>query len=234
MFHSLCIEPDIEIPMRDGASLCANLFRPDGDGRFPAIMTLGPYPKDIHFKDWDRLGFYARLEEQGPHMHWETVNPEWWVPQGYAVIRIDTRGTGKSKGKPSLLSMREAQDFYDAIEWVATQPYCNGKVAVMGISYFAMNAWRVAALAPPHLAAIVPWEGALDLYRDAGRHGGIASNTCARSWRSNVERHSGGTQAPSAAPRRRDSVRLETRSCIPPLPSNDTAVRRRPSAPQGL
>ncbi len=198
MFHALRIKTDVQIPMRDGVALCANVFRPQADGRHPAIITLGPYPKDIHFKDWDRIGFYAQLEEQGPHMHWETVNPEWWVPQGYIVIRADTRGTGKSKGRPSLLSMREAEDFYDAIEWAGMQPYSNGKVAVMGISYFAMNAWRVASLNPPHLAAIVPWEGALDLYRDAGRHGGISSNTFARAWSSNVEKHTSMPQRTAA------------------------------------
>ncbi|MDH5675077.1 MAG: CocE/NonD family hydrolase [Myxococcales bacterium] len=194
---------DIEVPMRDGLSLRANAFRPSDDGRYPVIMTLGPYPKDIHFADWDRAGFYAGLEEQGPYMHWETVNPQWWVPLGYAVIRIDARGTGKSPGRPSMLSMREANDFYDAIEWAAAQPYCNGKVAVMGISYYAMNAWRVGSLNPPHLAAIVPWEGALDLYRDANRHGGIASNTFTQSWSRNVEQHTQGPQAtPSADPER--------------------------------
>lgn len=122
MFHPLRIEYDAAIPMRDGAELSANVFRPEAEGQFPVIMTLGPYPKDIHFKDWDRLGFYARVAEHGPHMHWETVNPEWWVPQGYVVIRIDTRGTSKSKGRPSLLSMREAEDFHDAIEWAGVQP----------------------------------------------------------------------------------------------------------------
>jgi predicted acyl esterase len=199
VFHALRIERDVEIPTRDGSVLVANVFRPDADGRFPAIMTLGPYPKDIHFKDWDRIGFYAQIEEHGPHMHWETVNPEWWVPQGYVVIRIDARGTGKSQGRPTTLSKREAEDFYDAIEWAATQAHCSGKVAVMGISYYAMNAWRVASLRPPHLAAIVPWEGALDLYRDANRHGGIASNTFTRAWSANVEKHSHAPQRNAAA-----------------------------------
>jgi predicted acyl esterase len=199
MFHQLRIERDVEITTRDGSALVANVFRPDADVLCPVIMTLGPYPKDIHFKDWDRLGFYARLEEQGPHMHWETVNPDWWVPQGYVVIRLDARGTGKSQGRPTTLSLREAEDFYDAVEWAAAQPYCNGKVAVMGISYFAMNAWRVAALRPPHLAAIVPWEGALDLYRDANRHGGIASNTFTRAWNANVEKHMQTPQRSAAA-----------------------------------
>ncbi len=199
MFHRLLIEKDVPIAMRDGTALSANVFRPDADGRYPAIITLGPYPKDIHFADWDRLGFYEQLEEHGPHMHWETVNPEWWVPQGYVVIRIDARGTGKSPGKPSMLSLREAHDFFDAVEWAGAQPHSNGKVAVMGISYFAMNAWRVAALRPPCLAAIVPWEGALDLYRDANRHGGIASNTFTSRWSANVEKHAGAAQRTAAA-----------------------------------
>ncbi|MDD9935210.1 MAG: CocE/NonD family hydrolase [Myxococcales bacterium] len=199
------IESDVEIPMRDGLALRANVFRPPDDGRYPAIMTLGPYPKDIHFADWDRVGFYEALEERGPHMHWETVNPEWWVPHGYSVIRVDARGTGNSPGRRTTLSRREAQDFHDAIEWAAAQPYSSGKVAVMGISYFAMNAWRIGALNPPHLAAIVPWEGALDLYRDANRHGGIASNTFTQGWNKNVEKHvseGGAAESASAAAQR--------------------------------
>jgi hypothetical protein len=152
-------------------------------------MTLGPYSKDIHFRDWNRTYPYARLPERGRYMHWETVNPEWWVPQGYAVIRVDGRGTGKSPGRVRRLSDEEARDFHDAIEWAALQPWSNGRVAVMGISYFAMNAWRVAALRPPHLAAIVPWEGAVDTYRDAGRHGGIYSNGFNRRWASHVREH---------------------------------------------
>lgn len=188
MYYQLRVEKDVSVPVRDGSSLCADVFRPDESGEFPVIMTLGPYPKDIHFKDWVP-GVYEHVPEQGPYMHWETVNPEWWVPQGYAVIRVDTRGTGKSHGMPRLLTTREAEDFYDAVEWAGVQEWSNGKVAVMGISYFAMNAWRVAALNPPHLAAVVPWEGALDLFRDANRHGGIRSNTFTNMWSSKVREH---------------------------------------------
>ncbi len=220
MFYRVQIENDVEIPLRDGISLRANVFRPGEDsearedrargeassdevGRYPVILTLGPYPKDIHFADWDAHGFYPGIEEHGPLMHWETVNPEWWVPQGYVVIRADTRGTGRSPGRPSPLSMREADDFAQAIEWAAALPYSSGRVAVMGVSYFAMNAWRVAALAPPSLAAIVPWEGALDLYRDASRHGGIASNTFTGRWTRNVEEraHTSKLSAGAAADR---------------------------------
>jgi uncharacterized protein len=204
MGEPICIENDVAIPMRDGLALRANVFRPEVEGRYPVILTLGPYPKDIHFADWDAHGFYPGLEEHGPLMHWETVNPEWWVPHGYVVVRADTRGTGKSPGRPSPLSMREAEDFADAIEWAGTRPYASGKVAVMGVSYFAMNAWRVATLNPPRLAAIVPWEGALDLYRDAGRHGGIASNTFTRRWASNVEQRAGAAGLSQGAAARTD------------------------------
>jgi predicted acyl esterase len=200
VFHGLTIERDVQVPLRDGAHVLADVFRPDAGDRYPAIMTLGPYSKDIHFRDWNPRVDDSRLAERGPHMHWETVNPEWWVPQGYVVIRVDARGTGKSPGRNERLSSAEARDFYDAVEWAAAQPYCNGRVAVMGISYFAMNAWRVAAEQPPHLAAIVPWEGAVDTYRDVSRHGGIYSNGFNRSWASDLRRHEGKPAADGGGP----------------------------------
>ncbi|HKP59320.1 MAG TPA: CocE/NonD family hydrolase [Polyangiales bacterium] len=198
-FSGLTIERDVHVPLRDGSYVVADVFRPDIAGRFPGIITLGPYSKDIHFRDWNPNYDYARLPERGPYMHWETVNPEWWVPQGYVVIRVDGRGTGKSPGRVTRLSQDEARDFHDAIEWAAAQDYSNGRLAVMGISYFAMNAWRVAAEQPAHLAAIVPWEGAVDTYRDAGRHGGIYSNGFSRAWARNLRAKSG--QAPSVVQR---------------------------------
>jgi len=202
-YFGLLVERDAKVPLRDGSHLAADVFRPDGAGRFPTVITLGPYSKDIHFRDWNKTYPYESLPERGPYMHWETVNPEWWVPQGYAVLRVDGRGTGKSPGRVQRLSDAEARDFHDAVEWAGLQPWSNGRVAVMGISYFAMNAWRVAAQRPPHLAAIVPWEGAVDTYRDATRHGGIYSNGFNRRWASHVREHekTGDSQpAPAPAP----------------------------------
>jgi uncharacterized protein len=184
----ILIEKDVAVPLRDGGTISANVFRPPGTGRHPVIITLGPYPKDVPFSEWNPAA-WAKMVEKGDHMHWETVDPEWWVPRGYAVIRCDTRGTGKSPGRPRLLSQAEAVDFHDAVEWAAARPWSNGKVAVMGVSYFAMNAWRVAATRPPHLAAIVPWEGAVDLYRDANRHGGIYSSGFMQAWGGHVRRY---------------------------------------------
>ena len=144
--YKLLIEKDVDVPMRDGARLKADVFRPDDGGKFPAILNLGPYQKD---KLWVPP---PQLEEEAtPHMNWETVTPEWWVPQGYAAVRVDGRGSGKSPGQCEPWSLAEAIDFYDAIEWAAAQPWCNGKVGLSGISYFAINQWFVANLQPPSL-----------------------------------------------------------------------------------
>jgi len=224
MFYQLIVEKDVSIKIRDGSVVYADVFRPADSGEFPVIMTLGPYPKDIHFSRWIP-GAYENLPEKGPYMHWETVNPEWWVPQGYVVIRIDTRGSGKSPGRLSVLSRQEAEDFYDAVEWAGTRPWSNGKIAVMGVSYFAMNSWRVAALQPPHLAAIVPWEGAADGYRDANRHGGIYSSGFTQAWAKNVSKyqHDKGKD-PTGEPLRQDMPPLYPELFTPAQERNNPNV----------
>jgi len=167
--YKLVIEKDVQIHLRDGTLLYADIFRPDGGAeRFPAIINIGVYQKD---KLWIPP---ADLEEKAnPHMNWETVNPEWWCPRGYACVRVDSRGTGKSPGRSDPSSYQEAVDFYDAIEWTAKQPWCSGKIGTLGISYHASSQWRVANLQPPSLKCIIPWEGRADQYRDQAYHGGI-------------------------------------------------------------
>ena len=172
----IVVEKDLDIPMRDGLRLKCDVFRPDAGGRYPAFMTLGPYPKDAH------IDFGAHAEEHGPLMHFESANPEWWVPRGYVQVRVDMRGTGKSPGYCDIVSEKEAEDYYDAIEWVAQQPWSNSRVGLLGISYFAMNQWLVACLKPPALKAMIPWEGWADLYRDCAYHGGIFSDKFFRWW----------------------------------------------------
>jgi uncharacterized protein len=166
--YAIVVEKDVDVPMRDGVQLKADVFRPQDDGKFPAILNLGPYQKD-------KLWVVPATLEEPPNewMNWETINPNWWVPRGYAAVRIDGRGTGKSPGQYEAWSLAEAVDFYDAIEWAAAQPWCNGKIGLLGISYFAINQWFIANLRPPSLKAMIPWEGFADLYRDAHYHGGI-------------------------------------------------------------
>ncbi len=165
----LIVEKDVQIPVRDGTLLYADVFRPDGGAeRFPAIINISVYQKD---KLWVPP---ADLEEKAnPYMNWETVNPLWWCPRGYACVRVDARGAGRTPGKSEPSSHQEAVDFYDAIEWIAKRPWCSGNLGTAGISYHASSQWRVANLQPPSLKAIMPWEGRADQYRDQAYHGGI-------------------------------------------------------------
>ncbi len=182
--HDLVVERDVEVPMRDGARLRADVFRPKSSGRVPAVINLGCYQKD---KLWVPP---PDLEEKpNEYMNWETVNPLWWVPRGYTCVRVDGRGSGRSPGRTDPWSPSESRDFFDAIEWVAKQPWCNGRVGTLGISYYAMTQWLVASLKPPSLTAMIPWEGAADMYRDFGYHGGIFSFGFATGWWNNHMAH---------------------------------------------
>ncbi len=176
--YPLIIEKDVKIPLRDGTFLHGDVFRPDGGAeRFPVIMNTGPYQKD---KVWVPP---ASVEEKpNPYMNWETANPLWWCPRGYALLRVDSRGSGKSPGQSEPSSYQEAVDAYDCIEWVARLPWCSGNVGALGISYHANFQWRVAGLQPPSLKAMIPWEGRADLYRDQVYHGGIFAVGFISNW----------------------------------------------------
>ena len=178
------IDWDGPIRMDDGIEVRADIFRPIADGKYPVIITYGPYAKYLHFEQlyktcWDRM--IETFPEVGDgstnqFQSWEVVDPEKWVPDGYICIRVDSRGCGRSPGYVELWSAREAQDFATCIDWAGVQPWSNGKVGINGISYYGMNQWQVAALQPKHLAGICIWEGANDFYRDLSHHGGILCN----------------------------------------------------------
>jgi predicted acyl esterase len=183
------VDWDVAIEMEDGIVLRADIYRPAAPGRYPVLMSYGPYAKGLPFE----VGYpaqYQSLQANHPeifrgtsarYFNWETVDPERWVPDGYICIRVDSRGAGRSEGVVDPWSSREAQDYYQCIEWAAAQPWCSGKVGLAGVSYFATNQWHVAALRPPHLAAICPFEGFNDYYREGSRHGGIL-NTFFQHW----------------------------------------------------
>ncbi len=183
------IDRDAPIAMDDGLVLRADIYRPVENGRYPVIMSYGPYGKGLHFEDlytdqWNRMVEShpdVTAGSTNKYQNWEVVDPEKWVPDGYVVVRIDSRGAGRSPGLLDLWSAPEAKDFYDCIEWAAEQPWSNGRIGLNGISYYAMNQWQVAALQPPHLAAMCIWEGAADFYRDLSHHGGILC-TFGRTW----------------------------------------------------
>ena len=174
---------DEAIRMDDGIELRADVYLPEREARYPVILSCGPYGKGYAFEEshpaaWEALvSAHAETLEGSSNRYqaWEVVDPEKWVPEGYAVVRVDSRGAGASPGLLDPWSPRETQDLYHCIEWAGTQSWSSGKVGMTGISYYAMNAWQVACLQPPHLAAFCAWEGSSDHYREALRHGGIAS-----------------------------------------------------------
>jgi putative CocE/NonD family hydrolase len=147
---------DARIPARDGIELSANLWLPrpltgaddaTGPQRFPAILEMIPYGKD----NWRRTADVAR----GTYL----------ARRGYALCRVDVRGTGSSGGV-ALDEYTEAEtlDGYEAVEWLAAQPWCDGAVGMWGISYGAFTSIQVAKRRPPHLRAIVPVMGTDDRY----------------------------------------------------------------------
>jgi uncharacterized protein len=177
------IDWDVPIAMDDGLVLRADLFRPPAEGRYPVILTYGPYAKGLAFQEgypsaWERMaGKHPEVTagSSNKYQNWEVVDPEKWVPDGYVCVRVDSRGAGRSPGYIDHFSPRETKDFHDCIEWAGVQPWSNGKVGLNGISYYGINQWHVASLQPPHLTAMCVWEGAADWYRDMTHHGGILS-----------------------------------------------------------
>jgi len=186
---AMTIDWDVPIAASDGTILRADVFRPTAPGAYPTILSFGPYAKGRAFQEflppaWQKMvAEYPDVLEgsTNAYQNFEVVDPEKWVPDGYVVVRVDARGTGRSPGYLDPFAERGTLDLYESIEWAAGQPWSDGKVGLCGISYLAINQWQVAALQPPHLAAICVWEGASDLYRDTIYHGGILS-TFADRW----------------------------------------------------
>jgi uncharacterized protein len=177
------IDWDVPIPVDDGIVLRADVYRPIGDGRYPVILSYGPYAKGLAFQE-GYPSAWNRMVEQHPdvaagstnkYQNWEVVDPEKWVPDGYACVRVDSRGCGRTPGVIDHFSPRETKDFAASIEWAGEQPWSSGKVGINGISYYGMNQWEVVGERPRHLAAMCVWEGASDWYRDSTHHGGILS-----------------------------------------------------------
>ena len=192
------VDWDVPVAVRDGTVLRVNVFRPEGAGPFPVIMSCHPYGKDkIPAKTRSGRGVHlqARLLPQ-PHpiaisewTGWEAPDPVVWAGRGYAVVNADQRGGGTSEGTATLFSDQEAEDYHDLIEWAGTRDWSNGRVGLDGVSYLAISQYKVAALRPPHLAAICPWEGLTDLYRDFARPGGIQETGFSALWSRLTSRH---------------------------------------------
>lgn len=158
--YQLLFEPDIAIPLPDGTILRGDLYRPRADGVFPTLLAWSGYTKDFQ-----TTGLPLPINEVG--------QISYIVSRGYCHLTVNARGTGRSEGQRLLhFSPEEQKDVADTIEWAATQPWSNGNIGMVGMSYFAAIQYLAAAQQPPHLKAIFPYLGFTDLYRHFVYHGG--------------------------------------------------------------
>lgn len=175
----ILVEHDYAFTVRDGATLYADIYRPAGEQleKAAAIMCWGPFGKKFNgiaslklMTPWNLGipdGTLSGLET------FEGLDPADWVPHGYAIINVDSRGSNDSDGIMNILGSQEAEDGHDVVEIVAKLPWCNGSVGTAGNSHLAIVQWHIAAQNPPSLKAIAPWEGMSDIYREQFARGGI-------------------------------------------------------------
>ncbi len=187
----LC-EYDVRIPMSEGFFLTANVFRSKSaaarDERVPVVMCAHPYDNSLipALKKTPLSGppkQYRMIRQCGGRpvfstlTGWEAPDPDFWVRHGYAVVNLNLPGYGSSEGPPSVFSKHQSRCYGEAIDWIAAQSWCDGKVGLSGVSFLAISQYYVAsktASTPPAaLKCIAPWEGISDPYRDLLMNGGI-------------------------------------------------------------
>jgi predicted acyl esterase len=171
MVYRVKKEHNVFVTMRDGVQLVANIYRPDAEGKFPALLSMSPYGKELQ-------ELPLAPQPLGISPLWDGVmeagDTDYVVSKGYVHVIADLRGTGDSEGEyVGWHSKKEGEDGYDFVEWIAQQPWCNGNVGMMGFSYFGEVQLAVASEQPPHLRAIFPTGVWTDLYRRMTYHGGI-------------------------------------------------------------
>ncbi len=171
-------EKDVFVAMRDGVRIAVDVYRPDATEKVPALLGISPYAKDVQNLPIFEYPTDRDLGNGGI----EAGNTAYFVARGYAHVIAEARGTGVSEGSYGVFSAKEQQDGYDLVEWIAKQPWCNGNVGMLGMSYFGMIQLLVAAQKPPHLKAIFPLDAATDLYRHWAYHGGILHLSFLATW----------------------------------------------------
>jgi putative CocE/NonD family hydrolase len=152
----------VRIPLRDGVTLAADVFTPNAAEPRPLVLEITPYnrgPQGLSFRN-------------------EAL---YWMAHGYALVIADCRGKGDSGGTFTFMA-NEGRDTYDAIEWLAAQPFCNGRIAMRGASYTGTNPWYAARERPPHLVAISPSASAAGGNQDITWRGGIFSFEHSLHW----------------------------------------------------
>ncbi|MDO4163321.1 MAG: CocE/NonD family hydrolase [Bacteroides sp.] len=171
----ILLERDVPVKLRDGVTIYTDVFRPVGSEKCPALLAWSPYGKEVGGQMLDDVPMRSGvpLDATSGLEKFEGPDPAYWVEHGYAVVNPDKRGAYMSEGDILYWGHEDALDGCDVIEWIAAQDWCNGKVGMSGNSWLTVSQWFIAAEQPKHLAAIAPWEGFCDHYRESGTRGGI-------------------------------------------------------------
>ncbi len=171
----IILERDVPVKLRDNATIYTDIFRPADEEPHPAIMAMSPYGKEIGSQWLDDTPNHAGIpmEATSGLQKFEGPDPAYWCNHGYAVINPDVRGAYNSEGVILFFGSDYGRDGADIIEWAAAQSWSNGKVGMSGNSWLAISQWFTAAQQPEHLAAIAPWEGLNDCYREIATRGGV-------------------------------------------------------------
>jgi predicted acyl esterase len=172
--EGLLIERNVEVPLRDGVKILVDIYRPadKSEAGLPILLGWSPYGKHgLSASLWPPAGVEPGWMSR--FTAFEAPDPMFWCQRGYAVVFADPRGAWLSEGDLRHNGIGEGEDCYDCIEFLAALPWSNAKVGMTGVSYLAAIQYLVASLKPPHLAALNPWEGFSDWYREFAYHGGI-------------------------------------------------------------
>ncbi|MFE4217201.1 CocE/NonD family hydrolase [Streptomyces sp. NPDC056844] len=184
----IVLEKDFPVTLRDGVTIHVDVFRPAEAQEVPVIVAWSPYGKG-QGTSASVMGIFGMVGLDNGIVSglakFEGPDPAYWCARGYAICNPDIRGVVDSEGDSVVWDRQEGRDCYDLIEWLAVQDWCTGKVAMSGTSYLAVSQWFTAAEQPPHLAAINPWEGVSDVYRDLVMRGGMPDTGFAEQLQNN-------------------------------------------------
>jgi len=153
------LDANVYVTMRDGVKIAIDIYRPEAEGRYPAVFSMSPYIKEL--QQWPPELCHSI----------EAGATQFLVPRGYVHVIASERGTGLSQGRYDYLGIEEQRDGYDLVEWMAAQSWCTGNVGMLGESQYGRIQYLVAAQQPPHLKCIVPYDSGTDRYRDSYRGG---------------------------------------------------------------
>ncbi|MEM6763766.1 MAG: CocE/NonD family hydrolase [Bacteroidota bacterium] len=195
-------EWDVEVPVSDGSKILMNVFKSRKalaeNKPLPVIMCAHPYDNHL-VPALGKTPFngvpqqYRLIDQVGKPTFstltsWESPDPNFWVSNGYVVVNMNMPGFGGSTGEASTFDRNQSRAYFEVIEWIAEQDWCDGNIGLNGVSFLAITQYHVAACrdygnkAPNALKCISPWEGITDMYRDLANLGGIPQEGFPAFW----------------------------------------------------